>query len=69
VNGAWYVVDTVTGCRFEPGHRDYPTALLALADTTASNEGCTAGRFDVERQTETPWVYAVPAQTNREGRE
>lgn len=63
----FYVVDTVTGVKYEPGHPTVGEACLACADKQFEFEGCTGDRFQVEPgPAEGPWAYAtVPQQPAR----
>ncbi len=59
----FYVVDTTTGVRHEPGHPDEPAALIDLATRYADLPHVDSpDRYVVEQQAVTPWAYAMPAQ-------
>ena len=59
---SWYVVDTITGVRFEPGRDTYAEAVRDLIDRSTAHDDDVPGRFDVIQEAATPWAYAVPMQ-------
>lgn len=62
----WFVVDTITGDRFEPGHLEQCDAYRAFVDKVAGHDEDVTGRYDIDhRDADEPGAYAVPAQILR----
>ncbi len=61
----WFVVDTITGTRFDPGHDTEAAALLELVTRYAGLPCEQPDRFVVEQQAVSPWAYATALQTTR----